>query len=79
MKKFSIANWVEQENTPRGRSFREAVHTILFAIANNKNLHAEMIKSIPLQGIFMNLYLGLIIENSIIAFSTYHPLAFCSF
>jgi predicted nucleotidyltransferase component of viral defense system len=43
MKKISIANWVEQENTPRGRSFREAVHTILFAIANNKNLHAEMI------------------------------------
>jgi hypothetical protein len=38
MKKYNITSWVEQENTPRKRSFREAVHTILFAIANNKNL-----------------------------------------
>jgi predicted nucleotidyltransferase component of viral defense system len=43
MKKYNIASWVEQENTPRKRSFRETVHTILLAIANNKNLHAEMI------------------------------------
>lgn len=43
MTKYDIASWVEQENNPRNRSFREAVHTILIAIANNKNLHADMI------------------------------------
>lgn len=43
MPEYNIASWVERENNPLKRKLREAIHTILVAIANSSFLNATMI------------------------------------
>jgi predicted nucleotidyltransferase component of viral defense system len=40
---YDISSWVEEASTERNREFRQAVHTILSAIATDENLKARMI------------------------------------
>ncbi len=43
MKQIDIEEWVNQESANTERDFREAVHTILYAISNSNILHNMMI------------------------------------
>ncbi len=43
MYECDLSTWVEQEENPTERKFREAVHTILFAIGHSQNIAAQMI------------------------------------
>jgi len=43
VKTYDIARWVDKEDDPRPRKFREAVHIILAAIATSQNLNSKMI------------------------------------
>jgi predicted nucleotidyltransferase component of viral defense system len=38
-----ISSWVEEESNPLSRAFREAVHTILYAISHSQAISAHMI------------------------------------
>lgn len=43
MESVNIENWVSQAPNPQGKSFREAVHTILLAISNSPELRPRML------------------------------------
>ena len=43
MTEYDIASWVDREEEPRKRQLREAIHTVLFAIANKTFLNVKMI------------------------------------
>lgn len=43
MRECDLSAWVEQEGNPLDREFREAVHTILFAISQRQDISTRMI------------------------------------
>ena len=43
METYDIASWADQEDDPRSRQFRQAIHIILAAIATSQNLSSRMI------------------------------------
>ncbi len=43
LENYDITEWVNQTNDKSQREFRQAVHTILIAIANDEHLRANMI------------------------------------
>ncbi len=43
MSLYDLTKWVEQEDNPMDRKFREAVHVILYAISHCRDIYTEMI------------------------------------
>ena len=72
MEQIDISRWVDQETNPRRKDFRQAIHTILFAISHCEHLHTDMVMK---GGLLIAIRYNSPRYTKDIDFSTNHPYA----